>query len=148
MPHVMKSLRSAACLLGMLAAVPGCYDGELLVREARSSAVSTRVAEIDLGQFLTTLPRDRKDNSFTELEVHLFATVPRSRAAAVKRQLTLEDYRLRHDLLAALRGASSAELAEPSLALLRDRIERAVNAVLSEPAVKSIGFYAMTLRRR
>ena len=131
-----------------LAVCSGCYDGELLVREARSTAVNTRLAEVDLGRFLTTLPRDRKSNTFTELEVHLFATVPRSRVAAVNKQLQAEEYRLRHDLLAAVRGATSQELAEPSLAQLRARIEQIVNAALSDTSVKSIGFYEVTLRRR
>jgi hypothetical protein len=126
----------------------GCYDGELLVREVRSTAVSTRMAEVDLGRFLTTLPRDRKNNSFTDLDVHIFATVPRSRVSAVKRCLKTEEYRLRHDLLAAVRGATADELAEPSLAQLRNRIERVVTSVLSDTPVKSIGFYQVTLRRR
>jgi hypothetical protein len=125
----------------------GCYDGELLLREARSTAHSTRMAEVDLGKFLTTLPRDRKDDSFTELDVHLFATVPRSRVTSVKRQLKAEQYRLRHDLLAAVRGATAEELAEPSLARLRERIERVMNDALSDHPVKSIGFYQIAVRR-
>jgi hypothetical protein len=72
------ALKSAvsATVLATAAVLPGCYDGRQLVHEARSAAHSTRLAEIDLGHFLTTLPRDRNNDSFTELEVHLFATVP------------------------------------------------------------------------
>jgi hypothetical protein len=66
----------------------------------------------------------------------------------VKRCLKTEEYRLRHDLLAAVRGATADELAEPSLAQLRNRIERVVTSVLSDTPVKSIGFYQVTLRRR
>jgi hypothetical protein len=134
--------------LSSLVVCSSCYDGELLVRDARSTAVNTRLAEVDLGRFLTTLPRDPKNNAFTELEVHLFATVPRSRVAAVKKRLKAEEYRLRHDLLAGVRGATTQELTEPSLARLRARIERIVNAVLGDTSVNSIGFYQVTLRRR
>jgi flagellar basal body-associated protein FliL len=139
-------IRSA--LVVALAVCPGCYDGELLLREARSTAVNTRLVEVDLGRFLTTLPRDRQNNTFAELDVHLFAAVPRSRVTAVKKQLKAEEYRLRHELLAAVRGATAEELAEPSLAGLRDRIERVVNGILNDSSVKSIGFYQLKLQRR
>jgi hypothetical protein len=140
---------SARTLVGFaLALCAGCYDGKALVREARSSAVPTRLAEIDLGKFLTTLPRDQKDSSFTDLEVHLFATVPRSRLSAAKKHLQAEEYRLRHELLAAIRSAPREELAEPSLKLLRRRVEQVVNPILGDTTANSIGFYAVTLRRR
>ncbi|MEX2307641.1 MAG: hypothetical protein WD738_08620 [Pirellulales bacterium] len=126
----------------------GCYDGELLVHEARSTALNTRLAEVDLGRYLTTMPRDQKNSSFTELELHVFCTVPRSRVAAVKSRLDAEEYRLRHDTLAAIRGATSEELAEPSLTQLRSRIEGVVNAILTDTPVKSIGFYQIAFRRR
>jgi hypothetical protein len=126
----------------------GCYDSERLINEARSTAPSTRLAEVDLGRFLTTLPRDRQTNSFTEVQLHMFATVPRSRVAAVKRQLKAEEYRLRHDMLAAVRGTSADELAEPSLGQFRQRIERVLNTILTDHSVRSIGFYHLLLRQR
>jgi hypothetical protein len=145
----MKFLHTtAAAAMLAIAFSSGCYDGDLLVLEARSAAHNTRLAEVDLGHFLTTLPRDRKNNSFTDLEVHLFATVPHSRVSSVKRQLAMEEYRLRHDLLAAVRGATSEELTEPSLAQLRQRVEKVIDAILADQPVKSIGFYQVSLRQR
>ncbi len=126
----------------------GCYDGEALVREARSTALSTRLAEVDLGKFQTTLPRVASSDSLTDLDLHIFGTVPRHRLSALKTQIKVDDYRLRHELLAAVRGATPEELAEPSLAQLRERIEHVVNAILSDAPVKSIGFYQVTLRQR
>jgi hypothetical protein len=119
-----------------------------LVQQARSSAVKTRLAEIDFGTFRTTLPRDRKTESFTELELHIFGTVPRYRVQEIKQQLKVEEYRLRHETLAAVRTATRDELAEPSLAQLRQRIEQVVNTVLNDAPVKDIGFYQVTLRER
>jgi hypothetical protein len=55
---------------------------------------------------------------------------------------------LRHETLAAVRTATRDELAEPSLAQLRQRIEQVVNAVLNDAPVKDIGFYQVTLRER
>jgi hypothetical protein len=146
-PAFSQCCFGALVVLG-LAACPGCYDGEVLVQQARSSAVKTRLAEIDFGTFRTTLPRDRKNNSFTELELHIFGTVPRYRVPEIKQQLKVEEYRLRHETLAAVRTATRDELAEPSLAQLRQRIEQVVNAVLSDAPVKAIGFYQVTLRER
>ena len=138
---------AAVCAMLALVLCTGCYEGEVLVREARSTALTTRLAEVDLGRFLTTLPRDQNNSSITELEVHLFATVPRSRVTTIKNRLKAEEYRLRHDTIAAVRAATPEELSEPSLEQLRGRIEGVVNAILSDTSVKSIGFYQIKLRR-
>ncbi len=65
----------------------GCYDGEALLKQAQSASVSSTLAEVDLGEFHTTLPRDSNTGIFTTLELHIFGTVPRTRLAAVERQL-------------------------------------------------------------
>jgi hypothetical protein len=126
----------------------GCYDGEALVQQARSSAVKTRLAEIDFGTFQTTLPRDTQTSALTELKIHVFGTVPRYRVPDITKQLKVEGYRLRAETLKAVRHATREELAEPSLTQLRRRIERVVNEVLAEAPVKSIGFYEVTLHQR
>jgi hypothetical protein len=134
----------AAALL--LASCAGCYDGEELVTQVRSAALNTRLAEVDLGLFHTTLPRDGKTGSITELSLHIFGTVPRYRVPAVEKQLKTDEYRLRHETLAAVRGSSREELAEPSLNSLRTRIERIVNNIFDEAPIKDIGFYKVTIR--
>jgi hypothetical protein len=125
----------------------GCYDGEVLIKQARSKAVTTRLAEVDLGSFHTTMPRDPNSVSLTELKLHIFGTVPRYRVPEVRQQLKRESYRLRHETLAAVRQATPQELAEPSLARLRKRIESVVNGIIAEAPVKAIGFYEFTMRR-
>src|SRR5262245_31431871 len=80
----------------------GCYDGAALVRQARTKAQNTGVAEVDLGKFRTTLPRDPNTNRVTEVDLHIFGTVQRYRASAVKKQLKAEEFRLRHETLAAV----------------------------------------------
>jgi hypothetical protein len=132
----------------VLAAFSGCYDGEALVQAARSTAVTTRHAEVDLGMLQTTLPRDPATGAFTELKLHVFATVPRYRESDVKKQLKAEEYRVRAETLGAVRGASRDELAEPNLTKLRARIEKVMNEILAEAPVKSIGFYEVSLRQR
>ncbi|MCI0333117.1 MAG: hypothetical protein L0228_07835 [Planctomycetes bacterium] len=126
----------------------GCYDGDALVQAARSSAVKTRLAEVDFGTFQTSLPRDRATDSSTELKLHIFGTVPRYRVPDIKKQLKAEEYRLRSETLSAVRNATRNELAEPSLAQLRERIERVVNEILTDAPVKTIGFYEVSLRQR
>jgi hypothetical protein len=125
----------------------GCYDGEVLVTQARSAALNTRLAEIDFGSFHTSLPRDPKTGFITELGLRIFGSVAHYRVAAISRQLTIDEYRLRHEIIAAIRATSNEELAEPSLKSLRARIEHIVNGILEESPVEAIGFYEVTIRQ-
>ena len=59
----------------------GCYDGDSLVTQARSAALSTHLAEVDLGSYHTSLPRDPKTGSVTQLRLHIFGNVPHYRVA-------------------------------------------------------------------
>jgi hypothetical protein len=140
----------ATSLLASCAAIlcGGCYDGQALVEAARSTALKTRTAEVDFGKFQTTLPRDPKTKSFTDVQLHIFGTVPRYRVPEIESQLKAELYRVRHETLQAVRTTTRDELAEPSLTQLRERIEEVVNEILVDSPVKSIGFYEVSLRQR
>jgi hypothetical protein len=94
------------------------------------------------------MPKDPTTNSLTELELHLFGTVARYRVPTVERQLKSDDYRLRHELLAAVRQATPGELAEPNLTQLRLRIEKVVNEILKDSPVEMIGFYEVRIKYR
>src|SRR5436309_1079867 len=75
----------------------GCYDSSALLKQAQSTALSTTLAEVDLGKFQTTLPRDPATGQFLAVDLHIFGTVPRSRLSAVQQQLESEEYRMRHE---------------------------------------------------
>ena len=124
----------------------GCYDGEALLKQAQSTALNASLAEVDLGEFSTTLPRDLDTGRYTSIDLHIFGTVPRSRLSEVKKQLKYEDYRLRHETLTAVRQSTRDELTDPTLAKLRARLEQVVNQVLDDAPVKEIGFYQLTVR--
>ena len=64
------------------------------------------------------------------------------------RQIKAEEYRLRHEVIAAVRTAPVEELAEPNLTRLRTRIEKVVNGILEESPVNSIGFYSFRVTYR
>ena len=130
----------------MLCLCGGCYDGHALVNEAHSAAIKSRAAEIDLGRYQTTLPRDLHSNAFTDLTIHIFGTVPRYRVSAIKKQLKADEYQLRHHTLAAVRETTRDELAEPDLSQLRGRIEKVVNEVLTDAPINSIGFYDIRMK--
>jgi hypothetical protein len=146
--HRRRLSSSFALPVLFCAACIGCYDGSALIHQARSAAQSTRLAEIDLGTYHTTMPKDPATKSLTELELHLFGAAPRYHAATIERRLRSEDYRLRHELLAAVRQASAAELSEPDLTRLRARIEMVVNEILKDSPIESIGFYDVRLQYR
>lgn len=144
MPSIRKPYRTIVAIA--LSSCAGCYDGSAMVKQAQSAALNTRLAEVDLGKFQTTLPRDPNTNHFTALDLHIFGTVPRYQLATVTKQLKAEEYRVRHETLAAVRKSTREELAEPNLAQLRARIEKVVNGVLDDAPVNEIGFYQLTMR--
>jgi hypothetical protein len=137
---------SLAAILSSAGLCAGCYNSEALVEHARSVALNTRLAEVDLGKYHTTLPRDPQTGLFTELDLHIFGNVPRYRVPEIEIQLKTEEYRLRHEMLAALRRSTRDELAEPNLTKLRARIEKVINSMLDQAPVKSIGFFTFRLR--
>jgi flagellar basal body-associated protein FliL len=143
----IKSTLASIIPVAALAMCAGCYNGSNMVQQAQSAAQNTRLAEVDLGKFQTTLPRDPNTQHYTALDIHIFATVPRYQLAAVNKQLTIDEFRVRHETLAAVRQSTREELAEPNFAQLRARIEKVVNGVLADAPVKEIGFYQLTMRQ-
>lgn len=143
---VLVAKRWVAILAVGLALCAGCYDGQSMVKQAQTVALKTRLAEIDLGRFQTTLPRDPVTNRFTAVDIHIFGTVSRYQLAAVTKQLKFDEYRVRHETLTAVRKSTREELAEPTFAQLRARLEKVINGVLEEQPVKEIGFYQVTMR--
>ncbi|HVT28703.1 MAG TPA: hypothetical protein VHE81_11875, partial [Lacipirellulaceae bacterium] len=104
--HCVGGTCSTAILAFALLASGGCYDGTEMLKEAQSAALNTRLAEVDLGTFETTLPRDPDTSHFTELNLHIFGTVPRYRLAAVTRQLKTDEFRVRYETLTAVREST------------------------------------------
>jgi hypothetical protein len=139
------SLWTASALF-TFAATFGCYDGTELLKQAQSTALSTTLAEVDLGSFQTTLPRDPVTGHYMAVDLHIFGTVPRSRLSAVQRQLEDEEYLMRHETLAAVRQSTSEELSDPTFTKLRARLEQVVNKVLPDSPVRDVGFYQFTMR--
>jgi hypothetical protein len=143
----VRGNRWKAVLAFTLVICTGCYDGSEMVKEAQSVALNTRLAEVDLGTFQTTLPRDPNTNHYTELNLHIFGTVPRYRLAAVTRQLQADEFRVRYETLSAVRESTREELADPNFTQLRARIEKVVNGLLVDQPVQEIGFYQFTMRQ-
>jgi len=139
-----RMLPIALCLAFSLCA--GCYDGDALINEVRSAALRTRLVEVDLGSYRTTMPRKRHESEATEIQLHIFGTVPRYRIPEIEKQLQSDGYRLRHETLAAVRESTAEELAEPNLTALRTRLEEVLNAALPDAPVKSVGFYEVQMR--
>jgi hypothetical protein len=148
-PHreIRFGRRLSPCVLPLVLGLSsGCYDGEALMRHAHSAVLTATLAEVDLGEFVTTLPRDPESGIFTTINVHIFGTVTRSGLPAVTKQLRADEFRLRHELLAAVRRSTRDELADPALAKLRARILQVANRVLADAPIKEVGFYQLTIR--
>ena len=135
-------------LLLALSLTAGCYDGDALIDEVRSAALRSRLVEVDLGSYRTTMPRKHNESEATEVHLHIFGTVPRYRVPEIEEQLAADGFRLRHLALAAVRRTTDHELAEPDLTALRARLEKVINDELADAPVKSIGFYEVRLGTR
>ena len=133
-------MRHSALLLIAGFTCIGCYDGEQLVELARAEAIRTRLEEVDLGTYRTTMPRDAVTASVTEMEFRVFGNVPRYRIPEIEEQLETEGYRIRYATLTALRQAAPEDLADPGLTVLRERIAEVANEILKEGAIDSVGF--------
>jgi hypothetical protein len=146
--HLRLQLRTCGggIIVAGLFALVGCYDGSAMVKQAQSAALNSRLAEVDLGKFQTSLPRDPETSRYTALDLHLFGTVPRYQLSSVTKQVKADEFRLRHEMLTAIRKSTRDELAEPNFAQLRARIEKVVNGVLGDAPVQQIGFYQLTMR--
>ena len=117
----------------------GCYDSRALVEQVRTDALRSQTHEVDLGEYRTTMPRDPDTATLTEIELHLYGTVPQYRIPAIEKQLKADGYKLRYDTLVAIRKTTSEELAEPNLGQLRARLTQVANNVLEDAPIKTIG---------
>jgi hypothetical protein len=147
-PRLLGPRLLAPALLLVLGLASGCYDSDALIEEVRSVALQTRLVEVDLGTYKTTMPRKKTDSETTEVELHIFGTVARYRVPEIETHLSADGFRLRHETLAAVRQTTAAELAEPNLTALRTRLEKVINDQLGEAPVKSIGFYEVKMGTR
>jgi hypothetical protein len=120
-------------------ACAGCYHAHALVDQVRTDALRSRLHEVDLGTFRTTMPRDPKTNLLMEMELHLFGTVPQYKIRSIEERLEADNYRLRYETLAAIRETNGDELAEPDLTHLRGRLTQVVNNILTDSPLKSVG---------
>ncbi|MCO6044006.1 hypothetical protein NG895_08805 [Aeoliella sp. ICT_H6.2] len=126
-------------VIGCLATA-GCYDGKRLVEAARNQAIRTRLDEVDLGEYRTTLPRYDADSSAMEIVVELYGTAIRYKIPDVEKTIEQDDYRLRQAVIIALRRTTAAEIADPHLTTFRERLLTVVNAELGETPIESLGF--------
>lgn len=133
-PPPWPVLLALACL-----AAPGCYDGDKLVEQVRDTAIRTRLEEVELGAFRTTLPRDTLELSRLEVDLELFGTAVRYKIPEIEEKLEFNAHRLRQSMLVALRETTADETYEPDLERLRKRLLAVVNQYLDETPLKSLG---------
>jgi hypothetical protein len=133
-----SGIRVAWCAL-VAVAIAGCYDSKALVEQVRSDALRGQTHEINLGLYRTTMPRDPITGTLTEIELHLFGTVPKYKIQGIEKQLKADGYKLRYDTLVAIRKTTAEELGEPNLGQLRTRLMDVANDVIKDAPIQSIG---------
>lgn len=142
-----RSRRSSCLLAVLVAACAGCYSGEGLVARVHSDAIRLRLEEIELGRFRVTLPRDERTSEMTEIVVHLYCEVARYKITSVKEETERLRPQIEDVVIRTLREVSHEELAEPPLNSLRERLMTAINSVLTEAPLQSLGFYEVRFIR-
>ncbi len=133
------TIRCTLLAVAMLAAT-GCYDRHSLIEEARNQAIRTRLDEVAIGYFRTTLPRSAVDETPIEVELDLFGTAVRHKIPRIEARIEQESYRLRQSILVAIRQTNAAEIADPNLTTFRERLLSVVQTELDGVPIESIGF--------
>lgn len=117
----------------------GCYDGDKLVAQVRDKAIRTRLEEVPLGSFRTTLPRDTVEITRMEVDIELFGTALRYKIPDIEEAIERDNHRLRRAVITSLRETTAEEIKDPSLTSLRARLTEVVNQQLADTPVKTLG---------
>ncbi len=148
---MLKTRKTLRCIaitkllaLATLSTLVGCYDAKALIESRRAIAVRARLVEVDLGEYRVTLPRPFTELERAEVNFHVFGQVSHKDYDDTKKSLEKFAPDLRHRLLLAVRQMKMTEIAEPSLASLREQIASTVNEMIEGDPVKSVGFYSFT----
>jgi hypothetical protein len=136
----MSTRSLVLCTLLLAVANVGCYDSQRLVDEVRNRAIRSRLDEVSIGYFRTTLPRSAVSDAAMEVELNLFGTAVRYKIPKVEAQIEADAYRLRQAVLVAIRQTTAAEIADPNLTTFRERLLTVVRSELKEVPIESIGF--------
>ena len=122
------------------AGLGGCYDGQEMVDRILQRVADDHLVELDVGTYQVTLPRAGDDPLATTIRVEVVGAVERRNARAVARQLVEIETPLRHATILALRETRHAELLEPDLRTLRERVAAVTAKYLTVAPLRSITF--------
>lgn len=118
----------------------GCYNGQEMVDRILQRVADDHLAELELGTYQITLPRADQDPVATTVRLEVVGAVERRSARALARQLERVETQLRHATILALRQSQRAELLEPDLKSLRERVAAATAKHLTAAPLDSIAF--------
>lgn len=139
----MRPQRPSTTVLTLLAcaclAAGGCYNGEALVERVRNDALRTRMDEVELGRFRVTLPRHIKNGEMTEIDITLFAESERYKINEIESDLENKRALVQDETLRTLRETKRKELIDPKLRELRQRLLAAINPLIENEPLVSIG---------
>lgn len=140
---MVRTVIAASILSAATFGSTGCYDPQTIIQRVRSHAIQTRLEELDLGVIPVTLPRDKELGDMLRMELHLFGMLPRHKLAEAEKQFAERRHLILHDMLVALRQATTEELVEANFSLLCNRLRSTVNHRLEGEPVQSVGCYAV-----
>ncbi|MDR1385053.1 MAG: flagellar basal body-associated FliL family protein [Planctomycetaceae bacterium] len=92
--------------------------------------------EVDLGEYTTT--EDDAAGSSRRLSIHFYGLVNKKELEEYNKRYELNKNRIREAILVILRSAQQAELADPALKMIKNKIMVKVNEILGQPLIKNV----------
>lgn len=136
-----RSPRTAVACVLLVGLAAGCYDAQALTQAKREQAERMRLEDVDLGKYRITLPKLPHAPVGGVVDFHAFGQVPNRNRKAVEKEIKQGDAVLRNRMLIAVRTLTHADVEDPELTNLREKIAKVVNSSLNTDAVKGVGFY-------
>ncbi|MDR1494189.1 MAG: flagellar basal body-associated FliL family protein [Planctomycetaceae bacterium] len=92
--------------------------------------------EVDLGEYTTT--EDDSASSSRRLSIHFYGLVNKKELDEYNKRYELNKNRIREAILVILRSSQQAELADPALKMIKNKIMVKVNEILGQPLIKNV----------
>jgi hypothetical protein len=99
--------------------------------------------EVDLGQYALTSHQPATNRTLL-VDFHLYAIVASEDEAAFRQRFEQNKHRFREQVIVTMRGAETADFADPGLGLIKRLILEKSNAVLGKPLLRSVIFSEFT----
>jgi len=136
-------------LVSLSLVIAGCSgDAEATAPSEEDVLVdNTTAVEVDLGEFSVTIPESGSNSSFV-LDFSLYGMADGEFEGTIEEHLEDTEKRVRNKIVIAVRKLTREQLLDPTLAGVKTPIRDAVNEVLGDMPLTSVGFRSINLSQQ